>query len=212
MEVVENKISIHPFEPFIPNNATKLIIGTIPPYRFCKQEGVEPNLSSDDVNFYYGSHDNSFWELVYASSCGKTEELIKENSKEAVDQRKALLEKMGIGITDIVEQCYHKDQKSDDKSLMNIKQKDIRKLLSENEKIDTLIYTSDFVKSQMNAICDDGYHSSVDKKNRIWSVRINGKKYRVVILYSPSPNALRRINAETRQRQYDGVFGKNNSL
>jgi len=33
--------SKHPFEPFIPANATKLIIGTIPPYRFCLDEKLK---------------------------------------------------------------------------------------------------------------------------------------------------------------------------
>ena len=50
---------IHPFKPYIPEKTKKLIIGTIPPERFSKNE-----LFKDDVNFYYGSRDNSFWELL----------------------------------------------------------------------------------------------------------------------------------------------------
>jgi len=49
----------HPFEAFIPSGATKLIIGTIPPERFSQKK-----LFCDDVNFYYGSRDNAFWELL----------------------------------------------------------------------------------------------------------------------------------------------------
>ena len=205
---MDDKISIHPFKPFIPKNATKLIIGTIPPYRFCKKEGIEPQLLSDDVNFYYGSRDNSFWDLVYASAYRNNKELIRENSQKAIDQRKELLEELSVGITDIIEECYHIDEKSDDNSLKVIKQKDIRKLLSKNEKIDTLIYTSMFVKSQMNTICDKGYHSRKDKENRYWSMHVNGKEYNVIILYSPSPNALRGVNAETRKKQYECIFAK----
>ena len=42
----------HPYEPFIPENATKLIVGTLPPPRFTTGE-----LKEGDVNFCYGSRD-----------------------------------------------------------------------------------------------------------------------------------------------------------
>lgn len=50
-----DKKSTHPFAPEIPEGATKLIIGTMPPYRFCNTDEA---LYDDDVNFYYGSRDN----------------------------------------------------------------------------------------------------------------------------------------------------------
>lgn len=53
--------SLHPFEPFVPKNSTKLIIGTIPPPRFCKNQN---NILFDDVYFYYGSQDNYFWPIL----------------------------------------------------------------------------------------------------------------------------------------------------
>ena len=68
-------LSIHPYEPYIPEGATRLIIGTMPNKRFCVRmpELDElpgtcklPNLQPEDVNFYYGSNDNSFWKLVSA--------------------------------------------------------------------------------------------------------------------------------------------------
>lgn len=198
----ETIISIHPFEPFIPEEATKLIIGTIPPYRFCQNDGINPK----DVYFYYGSADNQFWDLVYISTYGSAENLIKDNNSAAIEQRKKTLELLGIGITDVIDSCIHIDGKSDDNSLKVIKQKDIRKILRENDKIDTLIYTSNYVKSQMNTICDKGYHSCVDKEKRIWRTSINGKDFRVIILYSPSPNALRGVDEETREKQYKDVF------
>ena len=60
-----DKKSTHPFAPEIPEGATKLIIGTMPPYRFCNTDEA---LYDDDVNFYYGSRDNYFWELVSDAS------------------------------------------------------------------------------------------------------------------------------------------------
>ena len=80
-----DKKSTHPFAPEIPEGATKLIIGTMPPYRFCNTDEM---LYDDDVNFYYGSRDNYFWELVSDAS-GKR--LTYANTQEAIDERKRLL-------------------------------------------------------------------------------------------------------------------------
>lgn len=193
--------SKHPYEPFIPQNATKLIIGTMPPYRFC----IKPqNLFDNDVNFYYGSKDNCFWKLLSEITGTK---LTFKNSQEAINQRKTLLKNLNIGITDIVEKCIHKNEKSDDASLEEIINKPIRELLLQNPNIDTLIYTSAFVIKQINQIGDKSYHSWKISR-RVGTVIINNKKYNVIVLYSPSPMALRNIDANARLNQYKKVFGE----
>ena len=194
---MENR-SKHPFDPYIPENATKLIIGTIPPYRFCVQ-----NLEPGDVNFYYGSKDNYFWTLI--SEITETN-LDFENSEYAVNQRKKLLCNLNIGITDIIESCLHYNKKSDDNSLKDINLKPIKELLSKYPNIDTLLYTSEYVKKKINEIADKSYHDWSDKTQRKCTTVINGKRYDVIILYSPSPNALRGVKAETRLKQYENVF------
>lgn len=193
--------SQHPYKPFIPQNATKLIIGTMPPYRFC----IKPQkLFDDDVNFYYGSKDNFFWDLL-AKVTGTQLEF--KNSEEAIRQRKSLLIKLNIGITDIIEKCNHKNEKSDDASLEIITRKPIEKWLFQSPKIDTLIYTSAFVINQINQVADKSYHNwKIPRK--IGTIVINKKEYNVVILYSPSPMALRSVDANTRFAQYKNVFGK----
>lgn len=193
--------SIHPFEPFIPQNATKLIIGTIPPYRFC----INPQkLFDNDVNFYYGSKDNYFWDMLAQATDTQFE---RKNTESAINQRKALLSNLNIGITDIVEKCIHKDGKSDDASLEIITLKPIEELLLKSHKVDTLIYTSRFIIRQMNQVADKSYHSW-KIPNKIGSVVINGKTYNVIVLYSPSPTALRSVDADTRLTEYKNVFGK----
>jgi G:T/U-mismatch repair DNA glycosylase len=95
--------SKHPFEPFIPAHANRLIIGTIPPPRFCEQENfIVDDESDSDVNFYYGSRDNYFWPIV-----GDVFNHVFDYKKlkSSIDQRKTFLEEYGIGITDIVDSC-----------------------------------------------------------------------------------------------------------
>lgn len=198
MVKMENR-SIHPYAHYIPKNATKLIIGTMPPYRFCTQD-LEPG----DVNFYYGSKDNCFWTLISEIT---TIKLDFENSECAINQRKNLLRKLNIGITDIIESCIHNNKKSDDNSLEEIKLKPVNELLSQYPKIDTLIYTSGYVKKEIKEIAKSRHNWS-DKAQRKGTIVINGKKYNVIILYSPSPNALRRVKANKRLSQYKNVFGE----
>ena len=193
-------VSMHPYEPYIPHGATKLIIGTIPPYRFCI---VPQELHDDDVNFYYGSCDNSFWKLL--SGITKIE-LPLVNTEKAIEQRKNILNNLKTGIMDIIKCCEHKNQKSDDGSLKNIAHKPLNELLLDYPSIKTLIYTSDFVKTQINKIADKNYHNWTNKSERKCTTIINGQQYNVIILYSPSPNALRGVDAKRRLEQYKTVF------
>lgn len=194
--------SKHPYEPYIPQNATKLIIGSIPPYRFC----TEPqDLFDNDVNFYYGSRNNYFWKLL-------TEvtgiQLDYKNTEAAVNQRKTLLTNLNVGVTDIIQQCIHKDRKSDDASLQKITLKPLKELLFLNPQIDTLLYTSKFIIKQINQIADKSYHEEWDSSKKHGTVVINGKKYNVVVLYSPSPLARRRVSHEAQLSQYKEIFGQ----
>ena len=99
-------ISKHPFEPFIPKEATKLIIGTIPPQRFCIPDG---KLEKEDVKFYYGSKDNYFWEIM---GIVFKRTFTFENTLKSIEERKSFLTEISIGITDMVESCIHKDGSS----------------------------------------------------------------------------------------------------
>ncbi|MCR4670196.1 MAG: hypothetical protein K5643_03315 [Saccharofermentans sp.] len=199
--------SIHPYEPFIPQGADKLIIGTTPPYRFC----VEPHeLYDGDVDFYYGSRSNGFWSLI-GEATGETFD--HENTEKAIAQRKDFLAKRGMGITDIVGRCIHNNGNSDDGSLKDITPKPIGELLANHPGINTLIYTgrSGGINSVMNLMnrytADKHRHSKTDLPEEK-RVTIGGRDYRVILLYSPSPNALRSVSKETRLEQYKRVFGK----
>jgi G:T/U-mismatch repair DNA glycosylase len=196
--------SIHPYREYIPENASKLIIGTIPPFRFCVSG--EKRLYPRDVDFYYGSRDNGFWSLMSEVTQVK---LCYENTKKAVDQRKRLLKELNAGITDIVEKCIHKDGKSDDASLEIIELKDLNKLLLNYPNIEELIYTSIFVARQVSKIADKKRHAWSPEDPKRGHVVINQVKYPVTVLYSPSPNALRGVSKEKRLAQYRAVFGVN---
>ncbi|RXJ94740.1 hypothetical protein CRU94_08215 [Arcobacter sp. AHV-9/2010] len=201
-------IEIHPFEPFIPEEATKLIIGTIPPERFSKN-----NLFESDVNFYYGSKDNAFWNLL--SEISHTD-FLKKNSSDEIDKRKQFLTDHKIGICDIVKKTLRKNGSSLDKDLDVIEFLDIVDILKKYPTIDSLIYTSGNggVKFFMTKYLRDKFskeicHRTINSKQKKYFIEINSKNYQVDILFSPSPNALRSLwkdGATKRVNKWKEIF------
>ncbi len=195
-----NMYSNHPYEPYIVDDATKIIIGSMPPYRFCIENG---KIYDDDVNFFYGSNRNNFWKLVGEVT---NTNFLFSNTKEAIIQRKRWLADNHIGITDVVLRCIHKDGKSDDNSLVDIEYRSIDSLLLKYDKINTIICTSDFVRRHVKKIIAGNWKKV---SSRRWYVQVDGRNYDVIILYSPSPNSLRGMGIngkEKRINQYKEVF------
>ena len=80
----------HPYPPFIPENATKLIVGTIPPPRFSSGD-----LFTEDVDFCYGSKFGLLWPILDRIF---DLNLRYENTNQAILQRKKFLIQHKIGI------------------------------------------------------------------------------------------------------------------
>ena len=123
----------HPYKPFINNNTTKLIVGTLPPPRF--STGV---LLERDVDFCYGSCYNSLW-LFIDKIHGLN--LRYDNSEEAITQRKQFLIKHQIGVCDIVESCEREKIDASDLGMQNIQLRNLIGYLQEFPNIDTLLFT-----------------------------------------------------------------------
>jgi len=123
----------HPYPPFIPKNATKLIVGTLPPPRFSIGD-----LKPDDVNFCYGSRDGLLWPVLDKMFNLK---LTYDNSERAVNQRKTFLEERGIGICDIVASCKREKIDASDLGMQNVELRDLIGYIKKHPKIDTLLFT-----------------------------------------------------------------------
>jgi len=123
----------HPYQPFIQDDTTKLIVGTLPPPRFSTGELLEK-----DVNFCYGSYYNSLWLFIDAIH-GLN--LRYDNSKEAIAERKQFLITNKIGVCDIVESAERDKIDASDLGMKNIKLRDVIRYLKQYPKIDTLLFT-----------------------------------------------------------------------
>jgi G:T/U-mismatch repair DNA glycosylase len=123
----------HPYPPFIQNDTTKLIVGTLPPPRFSMGELLEK-----DVDFCYGSYYNSLW--LYIDKIYNLK-LRYDNSLEAVEERKRFLIKQKIGVCDIVERAEREKIDASDLGMTNIKLRNLIGYLEQYPNIDTLLFT-----------------------------------------------------------------------
>ncbi|PZD77320.1 uracil-DNA glycosylase family protein [Mesonia sp. K7] len=123
----------HPYPPFIPKDANKLIVGTLPPPRFTTGD-LKPN----DVDFCYGSSDGQLWQIL-----GKIFKIdfLHENTEAAILQRKNFLEREKIGICDMVEVAYRDKIDASDLGILKPKLRPMIEILRENPSIETLLFT-----------------------------------------------------------------------
>ncbi|MRI00433.1 uracil-DNA glycosylase family protein [Kriegella sp. EG-1] len=123
----------HPYEPFLFKEATKLIVGTLPPPRF-----TTGMLKKGDVDFCYGSRDGQLWpilNIIFELN------LKFETSKEAIDQRKTFLKHRKIGICDIVASAKRDKIDASDSGMQHIQLRNILGYLKQYQNIEMLIFT-----------------------------------------------------------------------
>ncbi|MDX1545262.1 MAG: uracil-DNA glycosylase family protein [Christiangramia sp.] len=184
MELFHHK---HPFPPFIPENATKLIVGTLPPPRFTKRQ-----LREDDVDFCYGSGDGLLWIILDRIF---DLDLKFENTDAAVEQRKNFLRERGIGICDVVESSRREKIDASDLGMQKVELRDMIGILKENPKIDTLLFTGGnskngpeyfFRKYLKESTHDIRLKVISNKSPRIHQFVLDGRLIKTVSLIAPS--------------------------
>ena len=123
----------HPYEPFLFAEATKLIVGTLPPPRFTKGE-----LKEDDVDFCYGSRNGQLWPIL--------DKIFKLNLKYettefAAQQRKNFLLQHKIGVCDIVASAERDKIDASDLGMQNIKLRNLVGYIDKFKNVETLLFT-----------------------------------------------------------------------
>lgn len=123
----------HPYAPFNLENATKIIVGTLPPPRFTSGE-----LKKGDVNFSYGSIDGQLWPILDKIF---DLNLSFETTQKAITQRKEFLKSRDIGICDIVASSKRVKVDASDIGMQEVELRDIFGYLSKHAQIETLLFT-----------------------------------------------------------------------
>ena len=190
----------HPYAPFIPENATKLIVGTLPPPRFTTK-----NLKPDDVDFCYGSRDGQLWRILDSIF---DLNLDYENTQKAISQRKIFLEKKGIGICDMVESAEREKVDASDLGMQNVIFRDLVGYLKRYPRVDTLLFTGGNSKNGPEYFFRKHlkeYRLKLELVNseipRIHQFKLDNRYIKTVSLTAPSGSANRAIGSMDLYKQ-----------
>lgn len=192
----------HPYPPFIPKNATKLIVGTLPPPRFTTGE-----LKQGDVDFCYGSRDGQLWPILNRIF---QLDLDFETTGRAIRQRQDFLNKQGIGICDMVASAKRDKIDASDLGMRDVELRDLIKVLEEYPTVQTLLFTGGNSKNgpeyffrKLLKSYKIRLQKISDEVPRIHEFRhpSTNKKIRTVTLIAPSGAANRAVGSlETYKR------------
>ena len=201
----------HPYRPFIPKNATKLIVGTLPPPRFS-----QGHLLERDVNFCYGSRNGQLWpilDLIFDLN------LKYETTEIAIRQRKEFLIERQIGICDIVENCKREKIDASDLGMQQVQLRNLIGYLKEYSAIDTLLFTGGNSKNGPEYFFRKHLKSYSIKFQvvsnvvpRIHQFNLNSRIIRTISLTAPSGSANRAIGSNPKYKLLKQQNPKFNTL
>lgn len=198
----------HPYSPFIPEGAFKLIVGTLPPPRFSIG-----NLKEGDVDFCYGSRDGQLWKILDQIF---TLKLKYETSEEAIQQRKQFLIKHKIGICDIVDSAERKKIDATDLGMQNAKLRNLIEYLYKHPTVHTLLFTGGNSKNGpeyffRKYLKENNLKLELisDEVPRIHQFQLNKRIIKTVSLTAPSGAANRAVGS---MALYKELKNKNNKF
>jgi G:T/U-mismatch repair DNA glycosylase len=187
----------HPFRWYVPPNAHTLVIGTFPPgpHRWA-------------YPFFYPNKRNSFWKIMSAIDGTP----LSEQSEDPVNDRRQILDRLGVGITDMAMEIERLQNNAADENLRIIEYMPVLDILRDNPTIRKIILTSSSgaasaLKWFMAYLVEHHIsHSAVQRKKPFnFSIAIDGRPIIVHVLYSPSPRASNRISPEKLTQMYREV-------
>jgi G:T/U-mismatch repair DNA glycosylase len=195
----------HPYEPFLFPEASKLIVGTLPPPRFTTGE-----LRKEDVDFCYGSCNGMLWPILDRIF---DLNLKFENTAEAIAQREHFLKKQKIGVCDIVHSAEREKIDASDLGMQNVVLRDLVRYLQKYPNIDTLLFTGGNSKNgpeyffrrqlkehglELEIVSDEVpriHQFELPLKSNDMSVRAQSRTIKTVSLTAPSGAANRAVGS-----------------
>lgn len=158
-------IEYHPYKPFIPSQAKKIIVGNFPIGKFSNPSRYHER-KPEEMDFYYGGANNKLWRLL--SACFGVS---LSNEREI----KKFLKEHHFGLADILLSCRRVGGSALDTALYDKTYNTHLKSIIEKGKIAELLFTSRHVYTE--------FRKHIGKLPEI----------KHTILISPSPTALRGL-------------------
>lgn len=112
-------IESHPFEPFMPEGARLLMLGTFPP--------AEKRWS---MPFYYPNFTNDMWRIVGLCFFGDKQHFVADDGRHyRLEELKSFLSRQGIALYDTCTRIIRTKNTASDKDLQVVEQTDVAALL-----------------------------------------------------------------------------------
>ena len=203
----------HPYEPFIFEQAEKLIVGTLPPPRF-----TTGDLKVDDVDFCYGSKNGMLWPIldrIYELG------LVYENTHLAIEQRKNFLLSNKIGVCDIVQAAERDKVDASDLGMQNVQLRDLVHYLELYPNLKTILFMGGNSKNgpeyffrRLLKPLDLKMKTISDQVPRIYELQLpkSKRKIRTVSLTAPSGAANRAVGSLDSYKQMKAADANFNTL
>jgi G:T/U-mismatch repair DNA glycosylase len=195
----------HPWNWYVPSGATTVIIGTFPPTR--------RNWSYD---FFYPNKNNYFWRIM-AALAGR--ELQHFSGAKAVEERKAILDQLHTGVSDMGKTIRRRDDNSLDENLQIVEYMDIFRLLDENPSVRKILFTSSSGQSSAVRWFTDylalhGIRFRLPKGRRPlrYPLEWPGRDIEVVVLYSTSARVGATVSFDTLTELYGQEINTNQHI
>ncbi|HJF72571.1 MAG TPA: uracil-DNA glycosylase family protein [Gallibacterium anatis] len=118
---MENNIEIHPLQPFLPTNATMLMLGSFPPPK-----------ARWKMNFYYPNFQNDMWR-IYGTVFFNDKDYFLNSDKNAFNQEKIeqFLRAKGIAVFDSGYKIFRQQGNASDKFLQIIEPINLTEVLAQ---------------------------------------------------------------------------------
>ncbi|MDR0543440.1 MAG: hypothetical protein LBH19_14685 [Dysgonamonadaceae bacterium] len=186
----------HPWNWHVPSGAKTVIIGTFP-----------PTLRNWSYDFFYPNKNNYFWRIM-ATIAGR--KLQSFSGEEAVNERKAILNQLRVGLSDMGKVIRRKEDNSTDENLHIVEYMDILQLLDENPAVNKFVFTSSSGKvsavrwfKNYLALHGISYRIPQGKRPLHSRLELQGRPVEIVLLYSTSP----RVGATVPFDKLTELFG-----
>lgn len=183
-------IEHHPFEPFLPDGAQLLMLGTFPP--------AEKRWS---MPFYYPNFTNDMWRIMGLCFFGDKQHFVADDGRHyRLDELKTFLTTHGIALYDTCTQIIRTKNTASDKDLQVVEQTDIKAMLQRLPQCKTIVTAGQLATT----LCAQQLGVEEPKVGTFTSVEMEGHPIRLYRM--PSSSRAYPMSVEKKAAFYQTVF------
>lgn len=172
--MIENNIEIHPLQPFLPTNATMLMLGSFPPPK-----------ARWKMNFYYPNFQNDMWR-IYGTVFFNDKDYFLNSDKNAFNQEKIeqFLRAKGIAVFDSGYKIFRQQGNASDKFLQIIEPINLTEVLAQIPQCKVIMTAGEKATETLLSLLDE--ERVMLKNGENTSITIAQRQYQLYRLPSSS--------------------------